>query len=129
MCTGLNYLHTIGIVHRDLKLENFMFADDKKQKVKIIDFGLSKYWDSKPFKAFKGTPYYVSPEVLRKIEITDVCDEWSLGICLYRMLTAEYPFNGQDFDDLFNNIQNADYDRSLLSNLSPEVREIITGLL
>ncbi len=87
-----------------------MFSDEQKSMIKIIDFGLSKYWEGKPFKAFQGTPYYVSPEVLKKDEVTDLCDEWSLGVCLYRMVTGEYPFNGNDFTDLFENIKLGKFD-------------------
>ena len=65
---GVHYLHSFGIVHRDLKLENIMMSDQKEQaSPKIVDFGLSKIVipNEKMFDSC-GTPAYVAPEVLNK---------------------------------------------------------------
>ena len=61
-------MHSIGIVHRDLKLENIMFLDKNYKTVKIIDFGLScKMKDEKKLHEVLGTPLYIAPEVLKSI--------------------------------------------------------------
>ena len=61
---AVNYLHSIGICHRDLKLENIMFKDKSFKTVKIIDFGLScKTSVNEPLKSLLGTPLYLAPEV------------------------------------------------------------------
>ena len=62
---GVNYLNSLNIVHRDLKLENIII-DPKTYQVKIVDFGLSTFYS--PFRKLKtivGTAYYIAPETLR----------------------------------------------------------------
>ena len=84
---ALNYCHKNKICHRDLKPENFLLltkADDSP--IKMIDFGLSKFFDMKETAKAKamsmttkaGTPYYISPEVL-KGDYDESCDIWSAG--------------------------------------------------
>ena len=52
-----------------------------------------------------GTPYFVSPEILNKEPYDSKCDIWSLGICLYKLITNEYPFKGKNFDELIKSIR------------------------
>lgn len=66
MLTAIAYCHANNVVHRDLKLENFLFESDSPQsELKLIDFGLSQYFKPKEVMHNSvGTPYYVAPEVL-----------------------------------------------------------------
>jgi len=96
MLATIRYLHSKGIVHRDLKLENFLFetiSDDSD--LKLIDFGLSHRCSSTDEVLTKscGTPYYVSPEVLEGA-YTCKCDIWSLGVITFMLLSGTPPFNG-----------------------------------
>jgi serine/threonine protein kinase len=99
---GVHYLHSFGIVHRDLKLENIMMSDQKEQaSPKIVDFGLSKIIGpnetaNEPF----GTLGYVAPEVLKKQPYTFSCDIWSLGCILYALLSGSLPFDHNDQKEL-----------------------------
>ena len=86
-------MHSNGICHRDLKLENILFKSKSKSLVKIIDFGLSKENIDEKMKSYIGTPYYVAPEVLESKGYDKKCDLWSLGVCLFKCLTGEYPYN------------------------------------
>ena len=95
---GVRYLHNLGIVHRDLKLENIMMSHQKDGAVpKIVDFGLAKMIGpnesaNEPF----GTLGYVAPEVLQKKPYTFSCDVWSLGCILYALLSGSLPFDHND---------------------------------
>lgn len=85
MMSALSYIHSKNICHRDLKPENFLMLDNsEKSPLKIIDFGLSMKLESDSKKEVKkinmktraGTPYYISPEVL-KGSYDMSCDIWS----------------------------------------------------
>ena len=92
---ALKYLHSYGIIHRDLKLENIMMSDCSDNAVaKVVDFGLAKMLGShektdEPF----GTLGYVAPEVLLKYPYSFECDLWSLGCIIYAMHSGCLPFD------------------------------------
>merc|ERR1712032_501178 len=79
MLLAVNYMHSHGLVHRDLKLENFLFEREDSDVLKLIDFGFSRAWDQRSHMCERlGTVSYVAPEVL-KGSYTSQCDLWSLG--------------------------------------------------
>eukprot|EP01097_Dermamoeba_algensis_P005585 TRINITY_DN3546_c0_g1_i1.p1 TRINITY_DN3546_c0_g1~~TRINITY_DN3546_c0_g1_i1.p1 ORF type:complete len:341 (-),score=54.77 TRINITY_DN3546_c0_g1_i1:175-1197(-) len=93
LSVAVQHLHSLGIVHRDLKLENVCLG--KTGDVKLIDFNFSCFWsqDSKLTK-FCGSPYYSSPEIYREeAYFGPEVDSWSLGVCLYSLLFYTFPFN------------------------------------
>lgn len=91
---GIEYLHTKGVCHRDLKLDNIIVGD--KNRVKIIDFGFSMETEpNKKISVFCGTPSYIAPEILKKEPYDGMkADIWSLGVCIYRSLSGGFPFKG-----------------------------------
>ena len=106
MMSAINYCHKNGIVHRDLKPENLLYLNkDKNSPIKVIDFGMSKRFDSKHFMSEKvGTAYYISPEVLNG-KYDEKCDIWSAGVILYIIICGYPCFNGDDDDEIFAAIQ------------------------
>ncbi len=103
-------MHQNGICHRDLKPENILFANRSKTLVKIIDFGLSKI-ALENMTTRIGTPYYVSPEVLKGEKPYDkACDLWSLGVITYFMLCGYPPFAAQNESLLFKQILAAKFE-------------------
>lgn len=95
LACGIKYLHSYGIVHRDLKLENIMMSDTTDKSVpKLVDFGLAKMIgpNEKADEPF-GTLGYVAPEILEKKPYTLNCDLWSLGCIIYALLCSSLPFD------------------------------------
>ncbi|XP_060072755.1 protein kinase C delta type-like isoform X1 [Ylistrum balloti] len=102
--SGLQYLHSQGIVYRDLKLDNVML--DRDGHIKIADFGMCKeaIFNDNKATTFCGTPDYIAPEILKGWRYNSSVDWWSFGVLLYEMMIGQSPFHGDDEDDLFHSI-------------------------
>lgn len=92
ICTGLDYLHSHKIIHRDLKAENIFLTENNG--VKIGDFGISKALENTNAAAqtYCGTPSLMSPEILMSAPYTGKADMWSLGVVLYDLCTGHMPY-------------------------------------
>ncbi len=94
---ALEAAHAQGIIHRDVKPENFMVTADGT--VKMLDFGLSRIRNSttgsKQTRAgtVLGSVHYLSPEQARGDAVDERTDIWSAGVILYELLTGQVPFN------------------------------------
>jgi len=93
LVSAVDYLHQLGICHGDLKLENVVL--DSSGKLTLIDFGLSSFSSADDLCClYSGTPAYVSAEILEKKPYSGyLADVYSLGVLLYSLLYAHYPFN------------------------------------
>ncbi|XP_023850004.1 protein kinase C delta type [Salvelinus sp. IW2-2015] len=102
---GLQFLHSKGIIYRDLKLDNVMLNRDGH--IKIADFGMCKenVFGENRATTFCGTPDYIAPEILLGQKYTFSVDWWSFGVLVYEMLIGQSPFQGDDEDELFESIR------------------------
>lgn len=95
VCSAVQYLHSKGISHRDIKTENIMIDSDFNAK--LIDFGLARDFsvsEDKMLETFCGSPSYTAPELLEKKRYDGkMVDVWCLGVALYVMLEACLPFD------------------------------------
>ncbi|CAF2601961.1 unnamed protein product [Rotaria sp. Silwood2] len=91
---AVQYMHKSRVLHRDLKARNIFL---KSNKIKIGDFGISRILIGTMDIAttFTGTPYYMSPEVLKHDGYESKSDIWSVGCLLYEMCTYEHAFDGK----------------------------------
>lgn len=89
----LKYIHSHGIIHRDLKLENILMTSKTGFcDFKLADFGLACYTD-KTLKQKSGSPGYMAPEILRGTSYSTKADIFSAGIILYILYTYTSPFS------------------------------------
>ncbi|KAI8870602.1 serum and glucocorticoid-regulated kinase 1 in complex with compound 2, partial [Ramicandelaber brevisporus] len=106
--SALDYLHSHGIVYRDLKPENCLV--DAQGHIRLVDFGLAKELnESAGFKTstFCGTPEYLSPEVLQaKAPYGTAIDWFALGTVVYEMLVGLPPFYSTDVNEMYDRILN-----------------------
>mmetsp|Transcript_111660 Transcript_111660/g.346472 ORF Transcript_111660/g.346472 Transcript_111660/m.346472 type:complete len:530 (-) Transcript_111660:203-1792(-) len=130
MLLAVNYLHSHGIVHRDLKLENFLYDVKGSSHLKLIDFGFSKVWDpNMKMQVSCGTLAYVAPEVLKK-NYTSQCDLWSLGVIVFILLSGYMPFSGSETAQT-QNISKGKYNwrPERWKGVSQEAKDFTTSLL
>jgi len=138
----LEYMHSRGIIHRDLRPEAMLL--DKERNIKLINFGLAVKAEAEkrqPGMAHGGAPSYMAPEIILDdpdVPISEQVDIWSLGVSLYAMLTGSLPFSSskveddagnlhEDLNELFRTIVSGDLD--IPGHLSPGCKEVLAGML
>jgi len=106
MLLAIAYLHGHNIVHRDLKLENFLYERQDTEHLKLIDFGFAKYHERGSGKMSRscGSLHYIAPEVL-KHSYDEKADMWSIGVIVYMLLTGNPPFYGSTDEKCLYRIQ------------------------
>ena len=103
---SLEYIHNKEIIHRDLKPENLLF--DNEGYLHLSDFGISKIYNSENSEILdiSGTPGYISPEMIKGESQNFVSDFFGLGIITYELIFGKRPFEGNNKDEIAQNILN-----------------------
>jgi len=152
MVSVVRHLHGRSVVHRDLKLENFLYRTKNphvqmekylQQKenaghmleapqLKLIDFGFARVWDkSRLMRTACGSAEYVSPDVLCGEGYTAQTDLWSIGVIVWMLLTGYPPFHGSK-QDMMTNIRKGKPDwshQSRWKNVSQDAKDFVQKLL
>lgn len=99
---ALSYLHSLSIVHRDIKLQNIVFLNTNDSNkgyipIKMIDFGTAVKSEYKVVQNYpiSGTMTYIAPQALKGV-LTEKSDLWSSGVLMYILLTGISPFKGKN---------------------------------
>ncbi len=130
ICRGLDYAHSNGIIHRDVKPANIMITANGT--VKIMDFGIAKSGGQVTNTGqVLGTPNYMAPEQVKGRPLDGRSDLFSLGVILYEMLTGEKPFVGQNVTTIIYKIVNENpiTPRDLDVTVHPGLSAIVTKAL
>jgi len=128
MLSATEYLGERGIVHRDIKLENWVIVNKESLDLRLIDFGLSVETKGRRLSKRVGSSYYIAPEVLKGLYSIE-CDIWSVGVICYMLVTGQPPIPGGTDDEIFQNILHRQvvFSSYIWENLS--LRSFVSGLL
>ena len=142
---AIKYIHSLNIIHRDIKSENIMIKFENeidklnlnmmRSKVKIIDFGVSCYTKQGLAYTAVGNPQNMSPMILNAFNdnkhYTEGYDEkidiWSLGSLCYELLFGYSVFKAGSFNELVKKVENGTY--NIPTNLSKEIVSFLNGML
>ena len=126
--TGLDYLHSHNIIHRDIKCLNLFITKDRH--IKIGDLGVSSMTSNGDHLHYTrvGTPLYISPELVKQKPYDYKTDIWSFGCSLYHLACLEPPFMGGNLIVLGNNIVKG-VPKVLPTQYSNELRNFVDKML
>eukprot|EP00397_Hematodinium_sp_SG-2012_P050129 GEMP01058112.1.p1 GENE.GEMP01058112.1~~GEMP01058112.1.p1 ORF type:complete len:466 (+),score=89.36 GEMP01058112.1:19-1416(+) len=129
MLLGLQYIHQVRLVHRDLKSAN-VFLTDTRSRCLVGDFGISKVLESTLFaNTCVGTPAYMAPEIVRNEKYASSVDMWAFGVILYELLTLQLPFSSASLLGLVYQICTQDPDFSKLAGVDPTLVSVVKDCL
>lgn len=137
VCSGLEFAHQIGIIHRDIKPDNVIVLDDERAEgfAKILDLGVAATEDHPEpnDQTIYGTPEYMAPEQLLGGHIDGRVDLYAVGIMLYELLTGDVPFSGGTIQYVLAQHLTADPPRLEASGLAleemPELQRLLDACL
>lgn len=130
---AIDFMHSRGVVHRDIKLQNILFREDGDfSTLKVVDFGLARVLEpGESVKDFCGSVGYISPEIYKNERYRFEVDMFAFGVLLFRLLSGERPFPSNNEQilkrhtvELRYNVQGSDWE-----GVSAPAKDMVRKLL
>lgn len=132
---AVGYLHTRGIAHRDVKLENLLcMRNTWPLQVKLADFGFANHIrgeSDKMLSSFVGTPYYIAPEMLLSKGHGRPVDIWACGVVMYILLSGKFPFGGETEKEYYSRVlsREAYFPSQEWASVSQGAKDLVAAML
>ena len=123
---GLEYIHSLDIIYRDLKPSNVLI--DENSHIRLADFGFAKnFIEENAVSTLLGSPAYVAPEIISREKVNTKADLYSLGVTIHEILTGRVPFASEDIEKLFSAIE---HNKILISkDIDKNAKDLIKTLM
>ena len=128
----INFIHSLGIIHKDIKLDNILFFDETKVNIRLIDFGFSKILGPNEKSTNRcGTLTFAAPELLLDRPYSKSVDIWSIGIVTFFLLCGYLPFDDKNSEEVIRQIVEdpTPFKESVWKYISVEAKDFVAGLL
>ncbi|XP_071969756.1 protein kinase C delta type-like [Engystomops pustulosus] len=125
---GIQHLHKLGVIHRDIKAENILI--DRRGHIRICDFGVAaeNVFGIDMISGFCGTQTYMAPEILNKDYYDSAVDWWAFGVLLHHLMTNSFPFEEVESAEEFREIVMSK-EPTFPKNMTKEAKDIVAKIL